>query len=154
MTRTQSRDNFAALGSLRSALPVGITVGIGLSLMFSVWLFVANRMPSLERYANLRNAAAAGAFFLVSLLPLACYRNAPVKLFLSGFIGCAIASLCFFACSMRFNRLENRVSAFQVFVMGGALYGLAAILVWLGTLLRSARIHHISMQPATRRRGQ
>lgn len=153
MTRTQSRDNFPTLGSLRSALPVGITVGAGLSLMFSVWLIVANRMPSLERYANLRNVAAAGAFFLVSLLPLACYRNAPLRLFLSGFIGCAIASLSFFGWSMRFNRLENHVSAFQVFVMGGALYGLAAILVWLGTLLRSARIHHISMQPATRRRG-
>jgi hypothetical protein len=153
MTRTQSRDNFPTLGSLRSALPVGITVGAGLSLMFSVWLIVANRMPSLERYANLRNVAAAGAFFLVSLLPLACYRNAPLRLFLSGFIGCAIASLSFFGWSMRFNRLENHVSAFQVFVMGGALYGLSAILVWLGTLLRSARIHHISMQPATRRRG-
>ena len=75
MTRTPSRDNFGTLRAFRPVLFTGVIVGAALSILFSTWVMVANRMPSLERYGNLRNAAAAGAIFLVSLLPLARFRN-------------------------------------------------------------------------------
>jgi len=153
MTRTPSRDNFSTLRALRPVLVTGASVGAVLSLLFSAWVLVANRMPSLERYADLRNAAAAAAFFLVALVPVARYCNSAMRLLMSSTIACGILSLSYFAWSLHFGRLESHMSAFEILVKGVAIYGLAAILIWLGTLLRSARIHHISMQPATRRRS-
>src|SRR5579862_3663712 len=153
MTRPPSRDKLGTLRAFQSALRTGVWVGAALSLLFAVWVLLANRMPSLERFADLRNAAAAVSFLLVCLVPVARFRNSANQLFLSGAVGWAIASLSYLAWSLYFGRLQNRMSAQQFFVMGIAIYGLAAILVWLGGLLRSARVHHVSMQPAPRRRG-
>jgi tetrahydromethanopterin S-methyltransferase subunit B len=153
MPRSPSRDKFGIPQAFYSALFTGIWVGAALSVLFTVWVVVANRMQSLERFADLRNAAAAASFFLVCLIPLVRFRNSANQFFTSGAVGWAIASLCYFVWSLYFGRLQNRMSAQQFFVMGIAIYGLAAILVWLGGLLRSARVHHVSMQPAPRRRG-
>lgn len=153
MPRSPSRDKFGTLRAFQPALRTGICVGAALAVLFTVWVILANRLPALERFANLRNAAAAASFILVSLIPVARFRNSANQLFLSGAVGWALASLCYLAWSLYFGRLQNRMSAQQIFVMGLAIYGLAAILVWLAGLLRSARIHHVSMQPATRRRG-
>lgn len=153
MTRTLSRDNFGTLRALRPALMTAIKVGLTLSIILTSWVIFANRMPFLERYADLRNAVAAAAFLAVAIMPLIRYRNSAIRLLASGAIGWGIASLCYLVLSVYFARLQDRMSAFHIFVMGAAVYGLASILVWLGCLLKTARVHHISMQPATRRRG-
>ncbi len=153
MTPTLSRDNFGTLRALRPALLTGLMVGAALSLLFSAWVLVANRIPSIERYADLRNAAAAASFFLVALIPFARYRNSAIQLLTSGILGWGIASLCYLAWSLYFGRLDDRMSAFHFFVMGAAVYGMATVLVWLGSLFHSARVHHMAMQPAARRRG-
>ena len=57
--------------SLREpTLRIGIFTGVALSAVFSAWLLVANRVPQLERFASLRNLAAAGTLLVLMSIPV------------------------------------------------------------------------------------
>lgn len=157
MTQATARDQRQKIGhtvrALRRVARTGAVMGVLLSTILTAWLFMANREPSLDRFAGIRNAAAAAALLLAALIPIARFRNSAKEIIPAATIGLGMTCVCYKAWTVYFERLADRMGAFQIFVMGMAVYGLAAALLWLGSLLRSARHHHhLALQPAVRRR--
>jgi hypothetical protein len=124
------------------ALRTGLRMGVLLSVVLTAWLILANRVTLLDRLAIVRNAAALAVLFLIAFEPIARFRNSARDLLISGGIGWAIASLCYFVWTLYFNRLSLRMGAFRVFVMGVAVYILMAAVVWISGLIRAAHHHH------------
>ncbi len=134
------------------AVRVGLRVGVLLSVVLSAWLLLANRVPVLDRFAMPRNAVAMALFLLIAVAPVARFRTSPLELGVAGGIGWAVTCLCYFGWTMFFNLLPGRMGAFRVFVMGAAIYGLAAVIMWIGNLVQSARHHHLAVATVPRRR--
>jgi hypothetical protein len=124
------------------ALRTGLRMGVLLSIILTAWLILANRVGVLDRLAIVRNAAALAVLFLIAFEPIARFRNSARDLLVSGGIGWAIGSLCYFGWTMYFNRLSLRMGAFHIFVLGAAVYIFMAAVVWIGGLIRIARHHH------------
>lgn len=152
MTRSQPRAALGTLKKIPAFVRIGVTVGILFSVILTAWLLTANRVPSLERFALIRNALAITGLFLTALIPIARFRNSAKELLPSSAIALGLGCLCYFAWTLYFESLADRMSATRVFILGMAVYGLASVLLWLGSLLRTARLHHLAMQPASRRR--
>jgi hypothetical protein len=134
------------------AVRVGLRVGILLSVLLATWLFLSNRVPYLERFALVRNAVAMALFLLIAVIPVARFRTAPLELMVSGIIGWAVTCLLYFGFTVVFVRLSGRMGAFRVFVMGAAIYCLAAVMMWIGNLIQGARHEHLAVATFPRRR--
>ncbi len=128
----------------RSAFRQGIYSGVTLSAILLAWIYLANRVPFLERFAWERNLAGFAAAAAVALFPALRFLRSPWRLFVSGIIGWAILGLSYRMLCMRFSTLSDRMGAFHLFVLGGVLYTLLATLAWLGAILWHARDHHVS----------
>ncbi len=138
-------------GGLRnSALRTGLSAGLCLSLVLAVWLFVANRVPFLERFAWERNLAALAAFALLALIPAVRFFRSPGRLLVSGIAGWMILSLTYWGFTLFFSALADRMGAFHLFVMGSVLYTLAATLAWIGTTIWNVRHSHQISHPPRR----
>jgi hypothetical protein len=112
-------------------------------------------VPYFDRFASLRNALAIAALFLTALIPIARFRGSPKHLLPAGAIGLGMACLVYWAWTMYFEGLADRMNPFRVFVMGLVAYTLASALLWVGSMIRSARHHHqLTMQHAPRRTSQ
>jgi hypothetical protein len=157
MTLTNARDQHRKIGhlvrELRRVARTGALVGVLLSSILTVWLLVANRVPSLERFAGLRNAIAVTFLVLAALIPVVRFRNSAKEILPTGVIALGISSLCYYAWTIYFEGLADRMNPFQIFILGTASYGLAAAILWLTSLIRSARHHHhMAIHAATHRR--
>lgn len=137
--RVLQRDPRKPLPMIHSAVVTGAWVGALLSVLMTVWLFVANRVPTLEPYAFERNIATGIAALLIGALPFFRFRRSARALFLSGVTTWVIVSLCYAVWSLYFERLADQVSVFRLFVMGTVVYGLAAAVVWVASVIRSLR---------------
>ena len=152
--RDRHRKPGQTLRALRRIARVGAFVGVLLSALLTAWLFIANRVPALDQFAAFRNAIAAGALIAVALIPILRFRRHPVEVVLSAIVSLGIACLCYFAWTVYFERLANRMSASRIFIMGMAVYSFVAAALWLLSLVRNARDHHhLEMEPAARRRS-
>jgi hypothetical protein len=99
-----------------TAIRIGVYTAVCLAVVFTAWLFVANRVPSLGRLAVGRNAAAAA--LLVAWLLFSSYYRV----------------LCLF-----FRNLSDWHSTFQVFMFGAVVYMIFATLMWIGGTIWRAR---------------
>ncbi|HXN65099.1 MAG TPA: hypothetical protein VN862_07175 [Candidatus Acidoferrales bacterium] len=147
MGRALTRDPRKILSVVRPALMTGLVTGLLFSILLTSWLFVANRIPTLEPYAVARNVAAAVAALLVAALPFFRFRRSARALALSGLTTWAIVTLCYSAWCLYFEQLGDRMGVFRLFVMGAVLYGLAAALVWVSTVIRGLRRTHLVHEP-------
>ena len=119
---------------------MGIYTGVGLSMVFSAWVMVANRMPLLEPFALGRNIVAVAALcFFASLPPLRFFRS-PGDMLVSALIAWTMLSLTYRILCMVFTLLEQRYGAFHVFALGAVIYLICATLSWIGTIIWRARI--------------
>jgi hypothetical protein len=134
------------------AVRVGLCVGILLAILLSAWLLLSNRMPNLEHFAMVRNAVAMALFLLIAVAPVARFRASPRELIVAGVLGWAITCVCYLGWTAYFGLLSVRMGAFRVFVMGAAIYCLAAVMMWIGNLLHGARHHHLAVATVPRRR--
>lgn len=141
MSLSRSRDKFWHPWYRHQSLRTGVRIGVLLSLVFTAWLILANRVSILDRLAIVRNAAALAMLFLIALEPVARFRNSARDLLVSGLIGWAIGALCYFGWTIYFVQLSNRLGPVQVFVLGAAVYTLLAAIVWIGGMIRIARQH-------------
>ncbi len=153
---SQQREKHEKFGhaarALRRVVRTGAIEGVLLCMILTAWLLIANRVPSFDRFASLRNAISVAALFLAGLIPIARFRNSPKDVLPAGTIGLGMACLCYWAWTIYFEGLADRMGAFQIFVMGLVAYTLAAVLLWVGNMIRSARHHHqLAMQHAPRR---
>jgi hypothetical protein len=123
-------------------LRVGIYTGACLSLGFTGWLICANRVASLERIAEERNVIAVLILFFFACLPVLRFYREPSGLLVSGLLGWSLLAITYRALCLKFDLLEERYSAFQIFVMGAIIYLIVATVAWLGTIIWKARTAH------------
>ncbi len=131
---------------------VAVLTGVYLSVVMIAWLLLANRVPWLEKYADLRNAIAGAVFALLMLIPIGSFLRSPARLFVSGVMSWLLLSLVYALMGLFFENLHSRLdkTPFHLFVLGAAVYGLAAVVAWVASMLLAARHHPIG---SSRRRS-
>jgi hypothetical protein len=122
-----------------TSVRTGVYVGIVLSIVFSGWVIVANRLPLLERFAMVRNLAAVTLLGLIALTPIIRFWRMPGNLLASSLVSWAIFSLTYRVLCMDFAGLAERFSAVQIFMLGAVLYMLVVTLSWIWTIIQRAR---------------
>jgi hypothetical protein len=126
------------------AVRAGVYVGVCLSLALSVWIFVANRIPSLERFAFERNLAGAALLGLLAVAPVLRFFRSPGNLLASSLVAWTIFSFTYRLLRIFFGHLGDKYSAFLIFVLGSVLYMILATLSWIGMLIWRARERDLS----------
>ena len=131
------------------AVRTGIYAGLCLSLVFSGWILIANRVPFLEPFAMERNIGAAALLAFFACVPVIRYYRSPDELLLSGLLAWSLLTLTYKIFSVKFVLLEQYYSAFHVCVLGAVSYLLFATLSWIGTIIwrvraatHSSHLHH------------
>lgn len=133
------------LGFLKNvAVRTGMYSGISLSVIFSAWLLIANRMTFLEPFALARNIAAAALLIFFACIPLIRFYRSPAELLISGLLGWSLLTVTFRLFALGFVLLEENWSAFHVFVLGAVSYLLFATVSWIGTIVWRVRATHHS----------
>jgi hypothetical protein len=127
-----------------AAARTGICAGVALSLTFTSWLVVANRMPVYANLALERNLVAATALGLLALVPVLRFLRLPGHLLASSLIAWTILTLTYRGLCMHFAALGDRYSAPQVFILGALVYMIFATLSWIGTCLWRTRESQVS----------
>jgi len=123
---------------------VGIYTGICLSLVFLLWVVLANRVPLLEPLAMWRNIAAVVILVFFATLPMLRFYRSPGELMVSGLVAWMLLSITYRVLCMVFVLLDEKYSAFHVFVLGAVVYLLGATISWIGTIIWRVRAADIS----------
>jgi hypothetical protein len=133
-------------------LRTGLSTGIFLAGLLLLSLLAANRFPALEPYALARNSIACTLVIIVALIPIMRFHNSPVCLFASSALAWAIFSLAYTIAGMHFVNLESRLgkSSFEVLILGVVIYGVAAVLTWVFSMVFSALRHPIPIRRRVR----
>jgi uncharacterized membrane protein YvlD (DUF360 family) len=127
-----------------AAIRVGTYVAVALSLVFTTWLFLANHIPFLDRFALERNIAAALLLCLFALIPILRFLRLPGHLLASGLVAWLIFSLYYRVLCLFFQKLGDWHSTIQVFMYGAVVYMIVATLSWIGMAIWKVREAHIS----------
>ena len=127
-----------------AAIRTGVYSGLGLSIAFTMWVFVANRIAALEPIAFERNLVGAAAVGLFAAVPVLRFLRLPGHLLASSLISWTIFALTYRALCIRFDGLAARYGAVHVFALGAVLYLILATVSWLGTVLWKALTSHAS----------
>jgi len=117
---------------------MGIYTAVGLSLVFTGWLFLANRVPFLDRLALERNIAAAVVLCLFALIPSFDSCVCPT------FAGFRLVAWLIFQCVLPrtlhdFPETRRLNGAIQVFMYGAVVYLIVATLSWIGAAIWRVR---------------
>jgi hypothetical protein len=123
---------------------VGIYTGICLSIVFLLWVVLANRVPLLEPLAMWRNIAAVVILVFFATLPMLRFYRSPGELMVSGLVAWMLLSITYRVLCMVFVLLDEKYSAFHVFVLGAVVYLLGATISWIGTIIWRVRASDIS----------
>jgi hypothetical protein len=140
MPVTANLPGYRWFGFLKDAAArTGIYIGVCLSLIFTVWFLVANRVHFLEPLALERNLIAAGLIAFFAAVPLIRFYRSPAELLVSGLIAWGMLALTYRVFSFLFSVLEENYGTFHVFVLGAVSYLLFATLSWIGTIIWRVR---------------
>ncbi len=127
-----------------AAVRTGVYVGVGLTLVFTAWLVIANHAPFLDRFALERNIAAAAILGFLAAVPVFRFLRFPGHLLASSLLGWLIFSLSYRALCLIFRRLSDRLSTFHVFMLGAVVYMILTTLCWIVATIWRAREAHTS----------
>lgn len=127
-----------------AAIRTGVYAGTGLALVFTVWVFAANRIAAFESIALERNLAAAAALALFAAIPVLRFMRLPGHLLASSLIAWLILAVTYWVVSIYFPGLAERYSAVHVFILGAVSYMILATLSWIGTCIWRARASDVS----------
>ena len=126
-----------------AATRTGLYTGIGLALIFTAWLFVANRMPALESLAFERNVLGAAAFGLAALVPVLRFARSPGNLLASSLFAWGVLTIAYRALGIYFQALSDRYSTPQILMLGSLVYMILATISWIGTCVWRARAQRV-----------
>jgi hypothetical protein len=120
---------------------VGILTGIYLIAVMVAAILAANRIPTLEPHAALRNSASAAVFGLVMLVPVIRFRREPVRLWAAAATGWLLFAVVYWVVGFFFSTLHVRlrVTPLHAFILGAGGYGFLAVSVWVFHLVRALR---------------
>jgi cytochrome bd-type quinol oxidase subunit 2 len=127
-----------------AAVRTGVYIGVCLTLVFSAWLVIANRVPLLDRLAWERDLAAAAVLCFLAAVPVLRFFRDPGNLLASSLIGWLFFSFCYRVLCFVFHALGDKLSTFHLFVLGAFVYMILTTLSWIGTFISRARAAHIS----------
>jgi hypothetical protein len=127
-----------------AAIRTGVYSGLGLSIVFTSWVFVANRITGLESLAFERNLIGAAVLGLFAAVPVLRFLRFPGHLLASSLIAWTIFAVTYRVLCMRFDGLAVRYGAVHVFALGAVLYLILATVSWLGTVIWKALTSHTS----------
>lgn len=148
---TESEDKANPIASLPGAqllkrvqhhpLRVGVLVGIYLTAVMVVSLMAANRVPTLEPLAEMRNVASYAVFAMLAILPVWIYRREPGALFIAGVAAWGLFSLMYALAGIPFEHLFVRLhkTPMNVFMLGAVVYGLLAVVAWVSLMVGTLR---------------
>jgi hypothetical protein len=124
-------------------LRIGVLTGIYLTVVMTVALLAANRIPELEPFADLRNWSCSSLFLLVGLIPVAAFRRRPWWLFTSAASGWLLFSLSYSMAGAFFENLHTRLNKtpFHMFLLGVGTYAVVAVTLWVAGMARDAIMH-------------
>jgi hypothetical protein len=125
-----------------AAVRTGVYAGVFLTLIFTIWLVLANRVPILEHVALERNIAAAVALCLFATVPILRFARWPGHLLASSLIAWLIFTVSYRILCLIFTRLSDRLSPFHVFMLGAVVYMIVTTICWIGTAIWKARESH------------
>jgi predicted membrane channel-forming protein YqfA (hemolysin III family) len=120
-------------------LILGVISGACLAALAVAWLLVANRAPSMGRFTFERDLVAGTLIGVFILLPVFRFLKSPGRIFFSGVVAWSILALTYQVMEIPFQRLDSRLGAFHLFVLGAVVFGLLAVLDWVALLLLAAR---------------
>ncbi|HEY2461885.1 MAG TPA: hypothetical protein VGI16_13830 [Candidatus Acidoferrum sp.] len=140
--RTDGPDYGCLPVARNSAVRTGVCTGVSLSLVFSAWLFVANRVPSFEHFALDRNLIAASVLGLIAFVPVLRFLRMPGNLLASSLISWSILTITYRILCIHFWSLGERYSASQIFILGCVVYMIIATVSWIGLCIWKARSSH------------
>ncbi|MGH9702420.1 MAG: hypothetical protein ACRD4K_03500 [Candidatus Acidiferrales bacterium] len=118
----------------------GLSTGVALSFVMTVSLYLANRVPPLERFATERNSACSGIFFVVMLIPAIRFRRRPVELFTSGMLAWVVFTLAYVGAANFYDNLYESLHTTPGIMLayGAGAYGIVAVVSWVLQMIRSA----------------
>src|SRR6202051_2073591 len=90
-----------------SAVRLGLLAGGGLSLAFSGWIYLANRIPVFDRVSIERNLAAAAIMGVLAFIPVLSFFREPANLLISSLISWSILTVTSWPRSMFFSALRE-----------------------------------------------
>ena len=125
-----------------SAVRIGLLAGGGLSLAFSGWIYLANRVPVFDRIPIERNLAAAAIMGVLAFIPVLSFFREPASLLISSLISWSILTGTYWTLGIFFSALREWYSPFEVFMLGAVLYLIAATVSWIGRCIWKARSAH------------
>jgi hypothetical protein len=125
-----------------SAVRIGLLAGAGLSLAFSGWIYLANRVPIFDRISVERNLAAAAIMGVLAFIPVLSFLREPASLLISSLISWSILTITYWTLGIFFPALREWYSTFEVFTIGAVLYLIAATVSWIGRCIWKARSAH------------
>lgn len=127
-----------------TALRIGVLTGIYLSCIVFSWVWVANRVPQLDAFAETRNVVAIGIAMLLMVIPVLRFPRHPGRMFVSGVTAWTVLTITYLAMEMHFSLLESRMGAFHLFVLGAFSYGLVAAFEWVVLICAEVRHRHLT----------
>jgi hypothetical protein len=135
-----------SLGKVTSpTLRIGLYTGGLLVLVMIVSLIAANRLPWLENRALERNAAGYGLFVLFMLIPVGRFWNRPPRMFASGMVAWAMFVISYDIAGFFFRNLFQILrTPFEALLEGAVVYGVCAVVAWVGGMALLARISPIA----------
>jgi hypothetical protein len=143
MPETMKLPGYRWFQFLRNApIRVGIYTGVALSLVFTAWVIVANRIPLLEPFALERNIGAVAALCFFASLPALRFFRSPGEMLVSGLVGWTILSFTYGILCAVFVLLSDRYTTLHVFMLGAVIYLICATVSWIGTIIWRARMSH------------
>jgi hypothetical protein len=127
-----------------AAMRTGVYAGVCMSAVLVLWIIVANRVPLSEGFARERNLAAAVLIGFLALIPVFRFLRLPGNLLVSSLIAWALLSVTYRALCIHFRALNDRFSAFHIFMLGAVIYMIFATLSWIGSCIWKVRESHAS----------
>jgi hypothetical protein len=127
-----------------AAIRTGVYAGVCLSGVFVVWIYIANRVPSLDLFASERNMTGASLIALFGAVPLLRFFRLPGNLLGSGLVAWSIFCATYRGLCFTYPGLEERHTTFQMFILGALVYLIAATMSWIATCIWRVRSAHIS----------